>query len=223
MFRIKICGITTVEDAALAVEAGADAIGLNFYEQSPRCVTPARAGEIAAAVPEGVDLVGVFVNASLDEMATTADQLQLDLIQLHGDEPPDRVMELAGRKVIRAFRCRSKEFDPILKYLDTCEQLGHTPVAALVDAYEPGRYGGTGQTLDWSDVRRLGVLLGGMELVLAGGLNPSNVGGAVLQARPSAVDVASGVEASPGRKDPAMVRAFVHAARQALDGLTARP
>ncbi len=119
MFRIKICGITTPEDAALAVEAGADAIGLNFYEQSPRCVTVTRAAEIAQAVPEGVDLVGVYVNASLDEMAATADQLPLDLIQLHGDEPPDRVMELAGRKVIRAFRCRSKEFEPILKYLST--------------------------------------------------------------------------------------------------------
>jgi phosphoribosylanthranilate isomerase len=222
MFRIKICGITTVEDAVLAVDAGADAIGLNFVEQSPRFVTRQRAGDIAAAIPEGVDLVGVFVNASLDEMLAVADQLQLDFIQLHGDEPPDRLMELAGRPVVRAFRCQSGQYDPILRYLATCQQLGVSPAAALVDAYEPGRYGGTGRTLNWSDVRRLGSLMSGVHLVLAGGLNVTNVGDAILQAHPAGVDVASGVEAAPGRKDPALVRDFVQAARQALDTLQSR-
>jgi phosphoribosylanthranilate isomerase len=217
MFQIKICGITNVEDAVWAVEAGADALGLNFVEQSPRFVTLERGGEIANAIPEGVDLAGVFVNANLDEMLAVAERLQLDYIQLHGDEPPDRLMELVGHKVIRAFRCQSNSSDSILDYLEICQQLGCSPSAALVDAYEPGRYGGTGKTLNWSDVRRLGTLVGGVPLVLAGGLSPSNVAGAIADARPNAVDVASGVEASPGHKDRSLLRAFIHAAREAFD------
>jgi phosphoribosylanthranilate isomerase len=222
MFHIKICGITNVEDAVWAVEAGADALGLNFVEQSPRFVSQEQASEIANALPEGVDLVGVFVNANLDEMLAVADRLQLDYIQLHGDEPPDRLMELVGHKVIRAFRCHSGGFDSILDYLEICQRLGFSPSAALVDAYEPGRYGGTGQTLNWSDVRRLGALVGGVHLVLAGGLSPSNVAGAIADARPNAVDVASGVEASPGHKDRALVRAFIDAAREAFDEAQSR-
>ena len=222
MFRIKICGITNVEDAAWAIEAGADALGLNFVEQSPRYVDVDVAKRIAQAVPQGVDLVGVFVNTNLDEVIALADQLQLDYIQLHGDEPPDRLMELAGRKVIRAFRCQTGHYDAILDYLETCRRLGFPPSAALVDAYEADHYGGTGKTVRWSDVRRLGALVGGIHLILAGGLTPANVRTAIEQARPSAVDVASGVEATSGRKDAGLVREFVREAREALDAVQSR-
>ncbi len=219
MFRIKVCGITNVEDAVLAVEAGADALGLNFVEQSPRHVNLEQADHITEAVPEGVDVVGVFVNTSLDDVIAVADRLQLDYIQLHGDEPPDRLVELAGRKVIRAFRCQTGHFDPILDYLGTCQRLGFPPAAALVDAYDVDQYGGTGKTLEWSQIRQLGTLMGGVHLVLAGGLSPTNVRTAIEQARPGSVDVASGVETSPGRKDANLVRAFVREARQALDAV----
>ncbi len=132
-------------------------------------------------------------------------------------------MELVGHKVIRAFRCQSDSFDSVLDYLEICRRLGFPPSAALVDAYEPGHYGGTGKTLNWSDVRRLGAFVGGVHLVLAGGLSPTNVASAISDARPTAVDVASGVEASPGHKDRALVRTFIHAAREAFAEAQSRP
>jgi len=217
MYRIKICGITSSEDARLAVSAGADAIGLNFYEPSPRYVAPDRAREIAAAMRHGVTKVGVFVNASAKQVRDTFDHLRLDWIQLHGDEPPEFLTHLGKRPVVRAFRCRQSDLTPLADYLRTCRELGHAPQAVLLDAYEPGQYGGTGKVVDWDVVAATKDQLGELPVVLAGGINPTNVEQAILTAKPAAVDTASGVESNPGVKDPDKVQAFVAAARKAFD------
>lgn len=216
MFRIKICGVTSIRDARQAAEAGADAIGLNFYAPSPRFVTVQRACEIAAAVPSHVSKVGVFVNSPAADVAAIADQVGLDLIQLHGDEPPSFFQQLADRPVLRAFRCRDDGLAPAVAYLDDCRTAGRLPEAVLLDAYAPGKYGGTGQCLDWATVSQAGDRLGGLPIVLAGGLTSENVGDAIAAARPAAVDTAGGVEASPGAKDADKMRLFVSAARLAF-------
>jgi phosphoribosylanthranilate isomerase len=214
VFRIKICGITTVEDALLAAEAGADAIGLNFYERSPRYVTAERAKEICAALPRGVAKVGVFVNSLPKGVVATAERLGLDAVQLHGDEGPDFLAALGQLPVIRAFRCKEATLDGVRAFLNLCEPAAH-PVAILLDAHAPGGYGGTGQVLDWAAIRREQHKLGGLPLILAGGLTPENIAEAIRIARPAAVDTASGVESAPGKKDSAKVRAFITAAKAA--------
>lgn len=238
MFRIKICGITGTEDARLAAGAGADAVGLNFYAKSPRCITLEKAREIVDAVPGEVVKVGLFVNAPADEVCRTFDQLGLDLIQLHGDEPPAFLSALGQRPVMRAFRLgpaglnapRSVEqgqlalgksrvpdaLESMGRYLGSCEAMGTVPRLVLVDSHVQGKYGGTGQVADW---RLLAEYPGGPlypPLVLAGGLTPENVVLAIRSVRPAAVDTASGVESAPGRKDPEAVEAFVRAARRAF-------
>jgi phosphoribosylanthranilate isomerase len=219
MFRIKICGITTVEDATAAAEAGADAVGLNFYAQSPRCIDLATARAIVQSVPQGMAKVGVFVNESLQRMIQVADQLALDFVQLHGDEPPDRLAGLAPRQTIRAFRM-SGDDEPLLTYLRACHELGYPPTAVLIDAYKLGIYGGTGKTADWGRVREFLQRAGNVPVVLSGGLSPENVAEAIERARPAAVDVASGVEVAPGRKDAARMGRFVDAARRAWQTLS---
>ncbi|MHB8970837.1 MAG: phosphoribosylanthranilate isomerase [Pirellulaceae bacterium] len=214
MFRIKICGITTLDDALAAVEAGADAIGLNFFAQSSRCVSEATASELARAIPSHVAKVGVFVNETADRAKQIADRLSLDFIQLHGDEPPSRLAELASHRVIRAFR-PSGDFEPLLAYVAACTQLGCPPAAVLVDAYELGNYGGTGKLANWDMVREIQRSLGAMPVILAGGLSPRNVAEAIERAHPAAIDVASGVEQAPGRKSADQMRQFVRAARNA--------
>jgi phosphoribosylanthranilate isomerase len=213
MFQIKICGITSVDDAVMVTRAGADAIGLNFYAKSPRCVTTETARQIARAVPSSVTKVGLFVNATVDEVWRTFDDLKLDVIQLHGDEPPEFIHQLAPRPVMRAFRLGPGGLDSVFMYLDRCRD---RPAYALLDALSVGVYGGTGVTVDWTIAREYAQKLGSPALVLAGGLVPANVAEAIQAVRPSAVDVASGVESSPGRKDPVAVAAFVQAARAAF-------
>lgn len=222
-FRIKICGVTSAADAALVAAAGADALGLNFFPGSPRYVTPDTATRIVAALPAAVRTVGVFVNAAVDAIVQAAATVRLDLIQLHGDEPPEVLVQLGPRPLIRAFRCGPGGAGPIRDYLDHCRQLGRLPDVVLIDAYRPGSYGGTGLTADWPAVCELAATGGDLPIVLAGGLTPDNVAQAIAAARPAAVDVASGVEAAPGRKDPHLVRAFVQQAREAFGQLRRRP
>jgi len=227
MFRVKICGITNIADAKMAAEAGADAIGLNFYPPSKRFVGPSVARQIAAAVPPEVVTVGVFVNSPIENIRRIVDAegVRLDLIQLHGDEPPEFLLELARMlsiPVLRAFRLGPEGGQFLVRYLHECSRLGCGPRMILVDAYCSGSYGGTGQRADWVAVQNL-AREGLPPVVLAGGLTPENVAEAIGAARPAAVDVAGGVESSPGHKDPRLVRAFVEAARRALGGRDAGP
>jgi phosphoribosylanthranilate isomerase len=219
MFRIKICGITNTDDARAVAEAGADAVGLNFYPKSPRYVSAATARTIAEVLPAGVVKVGLFVNADEDVVRETAQHVGLDLIQLHGDEPPEYLRDLAGAvslPVMRAFRWDSAGLTPIVEYLGQCRRLGCLPHLVLIDSYQPGVYGGTGTTADWAAVAAYTTMPDVPPLVLAGGLTPENVADAIAAVRPAAVDTASGVERGPGRKDPALVRAFVRAAQVAM-------
>ncbi len=215
MFQIKICGITNVDDARTVAQAGADAVGLNFYPKSPRYISTDQARAVVEALPGPVVKVGLFVNAEVDAVCRTYDELGLDLIQLHGDEPPAFLAQLGDRPVMRAFRLDQRQLAPVRQYLDTCGQLDCTPQLALLDAFVQGEYGGTGELADWATIQ--GFSTGQIPpLVLAGGLTPQNVAEAIHTVRPAAVDTASGVESSPGQKDPAAVKAFVHAAREAF-------
>jgi phosphoribosylanthranilate isomerase len=217
VFRVKICGITNPLDAAAAAAAGADAIGLNFYEGSRRFVSEEEAARIVAAIPAGVVKVGVFVNHTREAVLRGFDALRLDLVQLHGDEPPEFLAALGGLPVMRAFRRGPGGAAEVAAYLDRCRALGCLPRMVLVDAHRPGAYGGTGELGDWNAAAELARSSAVPSVVLAGGLTPGNVAKAVAATRPRAVDTASGVEASPGVKDPELVRAFVAAARGALD------
>lgn len=197
MTRVKICGITNSDDALMAVDAGADALGFVFYEKSPRHVTPEHAAEIIASLPPFVQAVGLFVNAPIDVVNATVDQCGIDIVQLHGDETPEYCAQVR-RRVIKAFRVKDvSSLDPIANYLVA----GH-----LLDAYSPKEYGGTGLTFNW-DVAKLAKQYG--PVILAGGLTPENVRQAVEEVAPYAVDVSSGVERAPGVKDEAMVREFI--------------
>jgi len=216
MFRVKICGVTNLQDAVLAAAAGAEAIGLNFYPKSPRFVTADLARQIVDALPEGVVKVGLFVNAGREEVCRQFDELGLDLVQLHGDEPPEFLARLGDRPVIRAFRVGDDGLAPMIRYLAECRRLGSMPRLVLADARVKGLYGGSGEVADWEALKRYPADGSLPPLVLAGGLTPENVGEAVRAVDPAAVDTASGVESSPGRKDPALVRRFVAAALEAL-------
>lgn len=213
MFRIKICGITNVEDALDTAAAGADAIGLNFYRGSKRFVDARTAKSISESLPGGVKKVGVFVNSDASEIEPIANQVQLDFIQLHGDEPPQFLAELPrGLSIIRAFRGVST----LVRYLTECRLLGRMPAAVLIDAEAGLQYGGTGIPADWMAIHLVRNAVADLPLILGGGLTPSNVAEAISIVRPNGVDVASGVEREPGRKDSALVRKFVWAARNKL-------
>ena len=216
VFRIKICGITSIEDARVVVDAGADAIGLNFYDQSQRYVELPLAQQLVEVVPGHVVKVGVFVNASSDEVCSTFDRLTLDLIQLHGDESPEFLAELKDRPVMRAFRIDQRKLNHVMEYLDQCHRLNCSPRMVLMDASEPGQFGGTGKLTHWPTVASVQDRLGDIPLVLAGGLDAENVGEAISAVRPHAVDSASGVEDQPGKKDAHRVAAFVEAAKAAF-------
>lgn len=216
MFRIKICGITNENDARGAAAAGADAVGINFYEKSPRCVGGQTARAIVSALPGEVTKVGLFVNAPTDAVIARFEDLGLDLIQLHGDEPPEYLAALGSRPVMRALRLGPQGLGPILEYLETCRRLGCLPRLVLFDAYRPGRYGGTGVTADWTCAGQYPSESWHPPLVLAGGLTAENVAEAIRVVRPVAVDTAGGVEISPGKKDLRLVRQFVQNARQAF-------
>jgi phosphoribosylanthranilate isomerase len=201
--RVKICGITTLEDAHQAVEAGADALGFVFWPQSRRFVDAPRARAIAAQIPPFVVRVGVFVNASPDELVRTCETVGLDVVQLHGDEPPE-ALEQTPRRAVKALRVDAR-FNPSV--VDA--YAARAPI--LLDTGAAGVYGGSGETFDWSRARLVRARV--PHLILAGGLTAANVAQAVAAVRPDAVDVSGGVESTPGRKDPAKVRAFLEAVR----------
>src|SRR5262245_24417963 len=174
MFRVKICGITSVADAQAAVAAGADAIGINFYARSPRYCEVPLAREIAAAVPSEVCKVGVFVNTPAAEVLQIREDVGLDLVQLHGDEAPTDLGELRSIAVMRALRVGS-DLTPVASYLDECHRLVCVPRMLLLDATRDGQYGGTGVALDWQALAAGRAQLRGLPLVLAGGLTCENV------------------------------------------------
>ncbi|MCS6953570.1 MAG: phosphoribosylanthranilate isomerase [Bryobacterales bacterium] len=197
---VKICGITNLEDALAAVEAGASALGFNFYPRSPRYIAPEAAGRLIQSLPGEVWKVGVFVNEPPERVAELARQAGLDVVQLHGDEPPEAVP--AGLRVWKAFRV-GREFD-------ASRLASYAVEACLLDAAEPGWFGGSGRVFDWSALPRLNV-----RIVVAGGLDASNVGTAVRTLRPWGVDACSRLESAPGKKDRHKMAAFIQAAREA--------
>jgi phosphoribosylanthranilate isomerase len=217
MFTIKTCGITRAEDARAAAAAGADAVGLNFYAKSPRAIDAARARTIIAELPPGIIKVGLFVNAPLREICSAFDDLGLDLIQLHGDEPPEQLAVLGDRPVMKAFRAAGYHgLQSVLDYLETCRSFDCLPRLILFDAQLTSGYGGSGRLADWrmvKDYREHHAKC--PPFVLAGGLTAENVAEAIRATGARAVDTASGVESKPGIKDSAAMTAFVHAARAA--------
>ncbi len=216
-FRIKICGVTSTEDALMISRAGADAIGLNFYPGSKRFIDASVAQAIAAITPPGVAKVGVFVNSSPKEIREIAAQATLDIIQLHGDEPADMLAELSELAVIRALRWGPDGSTTVEKFLDRCSQINVFPRALLIDAYHQTGYGGTGITADWNAIKNWKERNAlDLPIILAGGLNPTNVEVAITTVKPSAVDTASGVESSPRRKDPKLSQDFVNKSKHAF-------
>ncbi|KZX60149.1 N-(5'-phosphoribosyl)anthranilate isomerase [Halioglobus sp. HI00S01] len=203
--RIKVCGITRPEDARVAVASGADALGLVFYAESPRGVSLEQAQAVAREVPPFVTLVGLFVNHDAEFVARCAAELPLGLLQFHGDESPAFCRQFE-RPWIKALRVRPDS--DIAAYCDAYAGA----LGILLDAWKDGVPGGTGESFDW-DLIGSGLSL---PVVLAGGLNPANVGQAITTVRPFAVDVSGGVEAAPGEKDPVKIREFI-AAAQAVD------
>jgi phosphoribosylanthranilate isomerase len=203
--HVKICGITRIEDAEAAAGAGANALGFVFWPRSPRAVDVATARRIIETLPPFVVRVGVFVDATREELARTSDEAGLDVVQLHGDEPPEALRDLP-RRALKALRVTSG-FVPELvdRYIGRVGGI-------LLDSGATGVPGGSGRSFDWSVACAVRQRV--KRLVLAGGLTPDNVRAALAQVRPDAVDVSSGVESEPGRKDPKKVRDFVAAVRR---------
>jgi phosphoribosylanthranilate isomerase len=200
--RIKICGTINLDDALMAIEAGADALGFIFVPNTPRYIHPDQAAKIIEDLSPFITVVGLFVNADPEDIAATADQCHLDMIQLHGDESPGFCQAL-NRRLIKAFRVKDESS---LSRLSDYRVSGY-----LLDTYVEGAMGGTGKVFDWNlavKAKQHG------RIILAGGLAPDNVASAVRQVRPYGVDVSSGVEANPGHKDPAKVKAFIRAVRE---------
>lgn len=217
---IKICGITDVRTAERVATLQPDAVGLNFYEPSPRVVAVETAEEIVRSLPEGVTAVGVFVNHAPAEVAAVARRCGLTTVQLHGDEPPDRLAQLQQTepdlRIIRAWRLGTDDPGRLNEYLGRCRQLGVNLTACLIDARVAGVYGGSGRQVDWNRLAEEYDRDHGPALILAGGLRPDNVADAVKTVRPWGVDTASGVERAPGDKDLRQVERFLHAARAAF-------
>jgi phosphoribosylanthranilate isomerase len=214
--RVKICGITNWADARLAVDLGADALGFNFHAPSPRAVTPSQAWEIIRRLPPMVTAVGVFVNWPAEAVAALARALRLGAVQLHGDEPPREVRKLSGGfSVIKALA-----MPPGFRLASLAPYSAAS--ALLLDGFKGGLYGGTGRTADWNlarRARRYG------RVILAGGIRPDNVAEAIARVQPYAVDVASGVESRPGKKDAAKMRELmreVEAANRSASGSAAK-
>lgn len=199
--RVKVCGITTIEDALHAIASGADALGFVFYRKSPRYISPEQAAQIIAQLPPFVSIVGLFVNEAFQYVRAVIDQCRLDVVQLHGDEAPSQC-QYEGVKVIKALRIRSQQ---------CLVGLEDYPVSALLlDAWVDGAYGGTGKLGCWGLAAQAAQKF---PVILAGGLNPDNVGAAIEAVNPYAVDVSSGVERCPGRKDPRLVTSFIYNAK----------
>jgi phosphoribosylanthranilate isomerase len=206
MVRVKICGITNLDDALASIKAGADALGFNFYQQSPRYIEPLAAREIIQQLPASILCVGVFVNLpNPDQVKLQAREAGVQAVQLHGDESPAYSRELKDLFVIKALRV-GRDFDPE-------QAAGYETDAVLLDGFSPVVFGGAGQTFDWSIAIRTRPLVD--KLFLAGGLTENNVAAAVESVQPYAVDACSGIERIPGRKDIGKVRAFIAAVRGA--------
>jgi len=202
--KVKICGITNWPDARRAVDAGADFLGFNFYSGSPRYVTPAKARRIVRRLPKLIASVGVFVNETEEKLLEIAREVGLDCVQLHGDETPTTVERVSRfLPVIKALRVK-KSFRPAKMARFKRAR------ALLLDGFDGAQWGGTGRTFDWRIARRARP---GAKLFLAGGITPENVAAAIRTAKPYAVDVCSGVEAKPGKKDPARIKAFMREVR----------
>ena len=207
MTEIKICGITNPDDALAAARAGADALGFIFYPRSPRCVSPKWAREIIAGLPRGVAKVGVFVNDDPERIEEIAEVCGLDLLQFHGDETPDYCRRFPASMVIKALSPRTAG--------DLEGAADYQVRAILVDAFAPGLYGGTGKTSNWELARTIGE---SFPLILSGGLNGGNIQDAIASVSPCAVDINSGVESSPGRKDHDKVREIIEMIRRSTGG-----
>lgn len=205
--RVKICGITNLDDARAAVDAGAHALGFIFFSGSPRYITPPAASRIIAQLPPFVSKVGVFVNEPIAPLLEVANSVGIDTIQLHGTEAPNYCENLPGQrlKIIKAFRIKDQSsLGPIRDYRAS---------AFLLDSFVPGQLGGTGAKFNWDLAIQASAF--GTPIILAGGLVPENVRDAVSKVAPYGVDVSSGIESSPGRKDHAKLRAFISAALSA--------
>lgn len=209
MTKVKICGITNLEDAAMSVRFGADEIGFNFFEKSARYIDPLKVREIFKSLVDPIVSVGVFVNESVDYVTTVSRKAGIDLIQLHGDETPEfaRVIrKLTALPVIKAFRVSDRlQLDSMSRY---------QVEAFLLDSYSHEEYGGTGEKFDWNIAKQ--TLKHFPKIYLAGGLNPDNIGEAVKMVRPYAVDACSGLESSKGIKDLEKVEEFIRSVREAL-------
>ncbi len=205
MIPVKICGITTPEDAMLCARAGARALGFVYYGRSPRAISPGESREIARSLPKRVKVVGVFVNSSAEAVMEVAERVGLDMVQLSGDEPPEEVAKIKGVRVIKAFRlARVQDLEQIREYTEHVH-------AVLVDAATRGFYGGTGIKADW-ELARL-VKKFGKPVILAGGLNGANVARALREVKPAGIDVCTGVEKYPGFKDPRKLKALFDAVK----------
>ena len=204
--RVKICGITNLADANAAVDSGANSLGFNFYEKSLRRISTADAAQIRAKLPKEIEAVGVFVNASPADINSLRAFVRFDTAQLHGDEDPDIVGRVAkSMPVIKAFRVDAKFTQATLDAFTDA-------FAFLLDAARAGQYGGTGQTTDWNFARRAAA---SHRIILSGGLKVENVADAIRIVRPYGVDVASGLETKPGKKDHGRMKEFIDEVRRA--------
>jgi phosphoribosylanthranilate isomerase len=205
MVKVKICGITRLEDALTAITAGADALGFVFYPASPRHVLPEQAADIIRNLPPFVQTVGLFVNEDVTTVTATADQCGLDVVQLHGEETPEYCSAIR-RRIIKAFRVKD------ITTLDVLER--YQVSGCLLDAWSPAAPGGTGQTFNWEIAAE--AVKRGHRIILAGGLTPENIAEGIHQVHPYGVDVSSGVEYAPGCKDTVKIRDFVAIAKQTV-------
>ncbi len=213
---IKICGIKDPETALRIAELGPDAIGLNFYSQTPRRVGVDVAATIVEQLPEHVVPVGLFVNHAIQDIEAICSRCGIRTIQLHGDEPPSFPAELTGRTILRAFRVGNNDLNEMADYLEECDRSQCRPDYCLVDARVPGKYGGTGKSVSWKMLAREYRRDDWPPLILSGGLTSTNVADAIRACRPYGVDVSSGVESEPAIKDLDQVRMFIDAARAAF-------
>ena len=204
MTKIKICGITNLDDAMAAVDFGSDALGFVFFRESPRAISPQSAASIIAKLPAFTTTVGVFVDSPLDEIQKIVNETGIDVVQLHGDEPPESCR--LHRRVIKGIRVKS------LESLETLESYQDFVSAFLLDTFAPNMPGGTGQVFNWeiaTEAKNFG------RIILAGGLTPENISEAIRRVNPYAVDVSSGVELAKGKKDHQKMRLFIERARSA--------
>lgn len=204
MFKVKICGITNLEDAMVSIEAGCDALGFVFYKKSPRYIRPEEAKEIIKQIPESIKKVGVFVNEKEQNIKCIAKDLKLNILQFHGDELPEFCRKFKNYKIIKALRIKDK---------DSLKRLGRYSVwAFLFDAYQKNLFGGTGKNFDWKIIKDIN--LRPKNIFLSGGLSVKNVKEAINLIKPNWVDVSSSVEIRPGKKDHRKIKEFIRAVRK---------